>query len=82
MKQQEAETLAHACSIGRAVIMASPEGGWEVYLYNDDYHSISRTKDAVETARGELRNWSSLDTAHKWIRALPTPVRIRIEIDG
>lgn len=81
MKQQEAETLAHADRIGRAVIMHTPDG-WKVYLYGFDSESVSRTGDVVETARGGHRSWSSLDTAHKWIRALPTSVQVRIEIDG
>lgn len=78
MKQAEVELLAHAGVIARAVLMACPEG-WKIYLYGESVQSVSRT-DCVETARGGQRTWASLDSAYRWIRALPG--KIRITIDG
>lgn len=81
MKQAEAEILAGAGALEHAVIMRS-EGGWSVYLYGYDYRSVAGT-DAVEVARGgTTRVWSSIDSAHKWIRALPTAVGLKVSIDG
>lgn len=75
MKQPEAETLAREARIDRAVIMQQ-DGGWKVWLYGE--HRAHNEK--VETARGGDRTWASIDTAYRWIRALPGP-EIKISVD-
>lgn len=81
MKQQEAETLAAAGVIRFASILESSGGGWRVYVYGADYsEKVGRSDPGIETARGGLRTWASLDTAYRWIRALPAPQPIRVEI--
>jgi hypothetical protein len=82
MKPQEAEILAGAGAIAHAVIMAS-KNGWSVYLYGDEFVSVART-DAVEVTRGQgvIREWSSIDSAHKWIRELPKSAGVKVSIDG
>lgn len=83
MKQQEAEVLTNAGTIEHAVIMRSAEK-WAIHLYGKEYRSVARDCDAVEVARGHrvVREWTTLDSAHKWIRSLPKGTAIKVEIDG
>lgn len=84
MKQQEAEILSSAGAVAEAVIRQNDQGaGWFVFLYGPGRTEIGRSGcDAVETARGNraMRTWASLDSAQKWLAALPVrPGRVELE---
>lgn len=78
MKQPEAETLARAGVLEIAVIMFQ-DGAWNVWLYGENHRDVAR-QSGLEAARGGPRNFASIDTAYRWIRALPGPA-IKISVD-
>jgi len=71
MNQVQVETLVNAGTVAHVHILRTPSG-WAVYLYGPEGAEIALNM-AVETARGGVRNWKSLDTVQRWLEALPFP---------
>jgi len=71
MNQIQVETLVHAGAVAHVHILKTPSG-WAVYLYGPEGNEIAFNM-AVETARGGVRNWKSLDAVQRWLEALSFP---------
>lgn len=73
MKQAIAEILARSPLLREIVISKTDtSGGWAVALSGVGGSPITptRTRAFLETARGEIRIFKSLDTAQAWVAAL------------
>lgn len=69
MKQHTAEILNMSRLI-REVSITRTDAGWVVALFGQDGAAIAPGVPVIETARGEVRTWASLDTAHRWVETL------------
>lgn len=80
MKQAELETLITAGAVAAVVVTRIPGGDWTVRAYGEDFRSLTRGADAVETARSnEPREWASLDKLISWLRALGWKQAVTVE---
>ena len=59
---------------------AAARDDWEIHLYGADLPSY--IVNGIELARGGVRTWSSLDTAHDWLMRLAKEIRFVVEIDA
>ena len=80
MKQNEFALLVGAGAIESVTVYRDQVAGegWSVWGYGDGV----RTREYVEAARGGMRTWASLDTAHRWIREQGWKGSIQIDESG
>lgn len=68
MQQHTAEVLARNNLVGRVTISKTPtSGGWAVSMLGHDGQLLADSLAMIETARGGIRIWKSLDTAQAWV---------------
>lgn len=71
MKQEIAEVLARSNVVGEITISRGSAPGWAVALHGHDGAHIGGNHRAIlETARGSIRMFKSLDTAQAWVEQL------------
>ena len=69
MKQHTAEIIAMSPLL-REVSITRTAGGWAVALFGEGGAVIAPGGPIMETARGGVRTWASLDTAQRWVETL------------
>ena len=80
MKQAELETLITAGAVSNVVVSRVSGGDWTVFAYGEDFRSLTKGSDAVETARSNKpREWASLDNLINWLRDLGWKNSVTVE---
>lgn len=69
MKQEIASILARSPLL-REIDISRTGDGWVIYLRGEGGAAIVPGEERIETARGGVRTWASLDTAQAWIATL------------
>ena len=69
MKQHTAEILAMSPLLREVSICRCSEG-WNIALFGEGGTLIAPGMAMMETARGGVRTWASLDTAQRWVETL------------
>jgi hypothetical protein len=85
MKEQDFKNMVSAGVVDHVVLLQDGEG-WKLYAYGDEndeagYRTIDRLGNLVKTARGDDREWKSLDTLVRYCREAGIPFSA-MRLDG